>query len=320
MALSANLTDVASYLAYVQDYHPDLIARAFYSPKTLQYATAHEGVKGKRTLTRIKAATGKAVAWKSDFSAATDAVSFHPRHLEVTAIKRDLSFTPQEFEATYLGRYRQMGQNPGADLPFEAFILQTILNGHAEELESALWQGVEAGSVTPGTTPMAECFDGFLQIIADEITATTIDPVVTPGGAITTTNIVELLESMWLALGAAYKEMEVIVYLSWANFQKYQQGYREAYGVNSNWNTQDARVRLDFSQNAMLVPMPGMGTSNRIVMTPRGNLHVGYDDLADASMFEFEKSKRQMDFWMDFKVGCQIAQIDEDGLIVNDLT
>lgn len=320
MALSANLTDVASYLAYVQDYHDELITRAFYSPETMQYSTPHEGVKGKKTLTRLKAATGKAVAWKSDFVAATDAVSFHPRHLEVAAVKRDLSFTPQEFESTYLGRYRMKGQNPGADLPFEGAILQAILDGHAEEMDAAFWQAVKAGSVTPGTTPMDQCFDGFLQIIADEITATNLSPVVTSGGGITTTNVIELLEEMWLALGAAYKKREVFVFLSWANFQKYQQGYREAYGVNSNWNTQDARVRLDFSQNAILVPMPGMGTSNRVVMTPRGNLHVGYDDFADTNMFEFEKSKRQMDFWMDFKVGVQIAQIDEDCLIVNDLT
>lgn len=320
MPLSVNLTDVASYLAYVQDYHDELITRAFYSPRTLQYSTPHEGVKGKKTLTRLKVATGKAVAWKSDFVAATDAVSMHPRHLEVAAIKRDLSFTPQDFEATYLGRFRQQGQNAGEDLPFEGFIMQAILDGHAEELESALWQAVKAGSVTPGTTPMAQCFDGFLQIIADEITATTVTPVTTPGGAITTTNIVELLESMWAELGAAYKEREVFIFLSWANFQKYQQGYRETYGVNSNWNPREALMTLDFSMNAKLVPMPGMGSSDRIVMTPRGNLHVGYDDFGDTSMFQFEKSKRQMDFWMDFKVGCQIAQIDEGALIVNDLT
>ncbi len=142
--------------------------------------------------------------------------------------------------------------------------------------------------------------------------------VTTPGGAISTTNIVELVESMWMALGNGYKEMPVDVYLSWQNFQRYQQGYRETYGYNFG-NTKDARVSLDFSQNAQLIPMPGMGTSDRIIMTPRGNLNIGYDAIGDDKMFEFEQSKRQMDFWMDFKVGVQVAQIDESGLIVNDL-
>lgn len=318
MAESAKITDIQSYLDYVQDYRDDLVVRAFYSPKTMQYANVREGVKGRETLTRLKVATGKAVSWKGDFSGAADAVELSPRHLDVAAIKRDLSFIPQAFESSYLGAYRRQGQNAGEDLPFEAYILNSIMTGHAEEVESALWQAVKAGTVTPGTTPMASCFDGILEIIKDEITATNITPVTTSGGAITTTNIVELLESMWLELGAAYKEQQVLVFLSWANFQKYQQGYREAYGVNSNWDPQNGRVYLDFSQNAMLVPMPGMGTSDRVVMTPTGNICVGLDGLND-EMFQMEKVKRQIDFWMDFKLGVQIAQIDEGGLVVNDL-
>ena len=317
--MSITLTDVASYQAYVQDYYDQLITRAFFTPKTLRFATAHEGVKGKLTMTRLKFVAGKAVAYASAFSAASGAATMHARTLEVAGIKRDLSFVPQDFESTYLGQFRRPGQNAGEDLPFEAFILQAILDGHAEELETAFWQGVKANSITPGTTPMAQCFDGFLHIIADEITATNLTPVPTPGGAITTTNIIELVESMWDGLGAGYKEGPVNIFMSWANFQKYQQAYREAYGTNSNWDPQQALMYLDFSSQAMLVPMPGMGSSDRIVMTPGSNLHVGFDGFGD-QMFQFEKNKRAMDFWMDFKVGAQIAQIDENALVVNDLT
>lgn len=320
MSLSASFTDVAAYRDFVQDFSAELITRAFYTPKTAQYAKVLEGVKGRMTMTRLKTAANKAVAWSKDFSAATDAISFHPRHLDVVGIKRDLSFVPQEFEANYLGFMRKQGQNPGMDLPFEAYILQTILDTHGEELESAFWAGVQAGSVTPGTTPMNQTFDGFLELIKDAITATTLPAaqvVATPGGAILTTNIVALLESMWNTLGAGYKEGKVNIFMSWANFQKYQQGYRTDYGKYVSTN-KDATVSLDFSQNAVLIPMPGMGTSNRIVMTPDNNLVIGYDDIND-QMFNFEQNKRVMDFYMDFKVGVQIAQLDEFGIIVNDL-
>lgn len=320
MSLSANITNVAAYRDYVQTYAEDLIIRAFYSPKTVQMAQVHENVKGRKTLTRMKVAANKAVAWAKDFNAASDAVSFEPRHLDVIAIKRDLSFVPQEFESTYLGFMRKPGQNPGQDLPFEGFIMESILKTHAEELDAALWQAVKAGSVVGGTTPMNQCFDGFLQIIDDAVTATDIPAgqvITTPGGAISTSNVVALLETMWNALGAGYKEGRVNVFMSWTNFQKYQQGYREAFGkyVSSN---KDATVTLDFSQNAILIPMPGMGSSDRIVMTPADNLAVGFDQISD-QMFEFEKNKRVMDFWLDFKVGAQIAQLDEGGLVVNDL-
>lgn len=321
MAQSATLTDVAAYQGYVQDFHDQLIARAFFAPETVQLSTVHEGVKGKKTMTRIKFVKGKAVAWKSDFSASTGVVTLHPRTLEVEAIKRDLSFIPQEFEDTYLGEFRKKGQNPGSDLPFEGFIMNTILDGHAEELEECLWQAEKAGSVTPGITPMIQCFDGLLTIITDEVAGggipgSAVIPV--SGGAHTMTNIVETVENMWMALGAAYKKMAVDVYLSWDNFTLYNQSYRDQYGYNFG-STEDARRKLDFSMRANLIPMPGMGTSDRIVMTPRGNLHVGFDAFSDTNMFEFEKNKRVMDFWMDFKVGCQIGQTDEGGLIVTDL-
>jgi len=266
-------------------------------------------------------ATGKAVAWKKDFEPPTNAVSFHPRHLEVTAIKRELSFVPQEFESTYLGYTRRQGQNPGTDLPFEGFIMQAVLGGHAEELDAAFWGAVKAGSVTAGTTPMAQCFDGWLQIITDEIAGGGIPGsavVPTPGGAISESNIVALVEDMWKTLGAGYKKMPVDVYMSWNNFTLYSQAYRDQFGF-SYGSAESARRKLDFSMNANLIPMPGMGESDRIVLTPRGNLHTAFDSFADTNMFEFEKNKRQMDFWMDFKVGVQIAQIDEAGLIVNDL-
>jgi hypothetical protein len=320
MSLSANITAAESYRAYVQDFAQDLITRAFYTPKTAQFADVRENIKGRLTMTRLKTAANKAVAWSKDFAAATDAITFSPRHLDVVAIKRDLSFVPQEFEASYLGFMRRAGQNPGEDLPFEGFVLQALLATHAEELESAFWAGVKAGSVTPGTTPMNETFDGFLELIKDAITATDLpgaQVIATPGGSITTANVVGLLETMWNALGAGYKEGPVDIFMSWANFQKYQQGYRTDFGKYVSTN-KDATVTLDFSQNARLIPMPGMGASNRIVMTPGRNLVIGYDQISD-QMFEFEKNKRVMDFWLDFKVGVQIAQLDEGAIIVNDL-
>lgn len=322
MSLSAKLTDVASYQAYVQDFGDQLISKAFFSPKTVQLAAAagavHEGVKGKKTLTTLSVASNKAVAWKSDFSAAADATVWEPRTLTVYAIKRDLSFVPQEFEDTYLGMFRARGQNPGQDMPFEGYVLNQILGKNAEEIEITLWQGARAGSVTAGTTPMNQVIDGFLELIRDAITATDLNPVTTPGGSITTTNIIELVEEMWDNLGAAYKERAVNVYMSWANFKKYQVAYREAYGKYTAPGI--AMDMLDFNQNAKLIPMPGMGTSDRIVMTPADNLHVGYDSFADTNLFNFEQNKRVIDFYMDFKIGCQIGLLDDEVIVVNDLT
>lgn len=317
MAYSADITAAAGFLAYVQDYGDELVQRAFFSPKIMEYVTLHEGVKGKKTLTRLKVVNGKAVAWSSAFSGASGAVVLSPRHIDVTPLKRDLSFCPQDYESSYLGKMRPRGQNPGKFLPFEADTLNAIMKGHSEELATALFSAVKAGTVTPGTTAMSSTFNGFLKLIADAITATELTPVVTPGAAITNTNAVALMETMWNLLGAGYKQGEVHVFMSYATFQKYNQDYRERYGKYVSPN-KDGAMTLDFSQNAILVPLAEMGTSSRVIMTPGANLHVAFDDLGD-QVFEMEQNKRDIDFWMDWKMGVQIGQFDEGAIVVNDL-
>lgn len=317
MPLSANLTDVAAFRDYVEDFHDQLITKAFYSPKTVGLSTTHEGVKGKKILTILDVLSELAVAWKADFVAKANAAAFIPRELEVVRYKIDLSFTPQDFEDTYLGMYRKKGQNPGEEMPFAGYVLDQLLSSHATSIDSSLWKAVKAGSITPGTTPMSQCFDGFLELIKDLITAGNA-PVVTPGGAITQGNIVALVESMWDALNDAYKETQVGVFMSYQNYMKYNRGYREEFGKYVSDNKSGARV-LDFGENAILYPMKGLSGSDRIIMTPVSNLHVGYDDFNDDTMFEFEKNKRQIDFWLDATIGCQFALKDEDILVTNDL-
>lgn len=317
MPLSADLTAVAAYKDYVEDFAPELISKAFFSPKTVQMVTTHEGVKGKKTLTILDVAAELAVAWKSDFSAKANAAVFTPRTLSVARNKIDLSFTPQDFEDTYLGFVRKKGQNPGQDLPFAGYVLDKLLTSHANSIDRALWSAVEAGSITPGTTAMSATFDGYLQLIKDLVTGG-LATVATPGGAITNLNIIDLVESMWDALGDAYKETQVAVFMSWSNFMMYQRAYRETFGKYVSTN-ESSRMTLDFGQNAVLHAMPGLSGSDRIIMTPVDNLHVGYDDFNDDKMFQFEQNKRQIDFWLDFNIGAQIGFSDDDVLVVNDL-
>lgn len=317
MSLSANLTSVAAFRDYVEDFAPDLISKAFFQPRTIAMSTTHEGVKGKKVLTILEIAEELAVAWKSDFSAKSNAVNFVPRELDVYPMKVDLSFTPQEFESSYLGSARKKGQNAGQDLPFAGFIMEKLMARQGTSIDLAMWKAVRAGTVTPGVTPMSQTFDGYLELIKDLVTGG-LSTVATPGGSVTKTNIIELVESMWDSLGDAYKETTVALFMSWANFMLYQRAYRDEFGKYTGMQTSN-QMTLDFGQNVTLYAMPGLSGSNRIIMTPVDNLHAGYDDFDDMSTFQFEQSKRQMDFYMDYKLGAQIAITDDEVLVVNDL-
>lgn len=313
MAVSTKFTDAAALQAYVWENRDILVSKAFNSFRTSEYLTFHEGIKGKMPITEVL--IGNLVKRHAlAFAPVADTVEFSPRVIDVTRAKAELQFAPQDFEGSYLGEARKKGQN-WDDIPFEAYIMERVMAKIAEEHENAVWKAVAAGS--PQTTDtLSQIFDGYLEIIADEITATTITPVPVSGGQWTEANIIPTLEAMYDQLKEAYKDSGVHVYLNYNLFALYNRAYRNQFGINAD-KPLDGRLRLDFG-NATLIPLPGLAGKNRVIMTPPGNLHIAIDSPADMT-FGFEQSKRYMDFWMDFNIGTQIGLVNDEVLVVNDL-
>lgn len=313
MAVSTVFTSAETLQAYVWENRNILLSKAFNSFKTSQFLTFHEGIKGKMPLTELTIGT-VARRWAAAFAPTASTIDFVPRELEVTRAKAELQFVPQDFESSYLGEARKQGQN-WDDLPFEGYILERVMAKLFEEHENAVWKGAAAGSPA-STDTLSQIFDGFLEIIADEITATTLTPVPVSGGAWTEANIIPTLEAMWDNLKEAYKDGDVNVFLNYNLFALYNRAYRNQFGINAD-RPLDGRLRLDFG-NAYLVPVPGLASKNRVIMTPAGNLHIGID-APDDMTFGFEQNKRYMDFWMDFNIGVQIGLVNDETIIVNDL-
>lgn len=316
MAVSTVFTAAEALQDYVWDNRLPIFAKLFTGFPTEQYTTVYEGVKGKLPLTEMQLGT-LVKRHATDFSATTSAVTFSPRTLETTLAKVDLAFAPQDYEASYLGAARRMGQNLD-DLPFEAFMVGKLIEKVSQEIETGVWTAAVPGS-TNATDPITLLFDGWLEIIKDLITATTITPVAVSGGALTESNIIDHVEEMWDALGDAYKMGDVDIYMSIANQKLYNKAYRSAYGHVSNYDSNTGRTRLDFGQNANIIGLPGLNGKNRIVMSPRGNLAYGIDSASDYS-FTAVQDHREIHMMLDFRIGTQLHSIDSDLLVVNDLT
>lgn len=309
MSASANYTDVAAYRAYVEEFAPGLLSKLFVSFKSATLNTAHEGVKGRKTLTELTI-SDLVTRYGRDFAPKADAVDFAPRVLNVADAKVDLKFVPKDMESSYLGRARRQGQD-SMDMPFIGFILERILAKVASEQEVAYWRGIAAG--TPAATDaLTALFDGFSKIIADEQTASNLTPVVT--GALTNTNAVGIIESMYTELGSQYQDVQVDIFMNPSTRIKLIQDYRERYGKYVV--LADGSIKLDIG-NAIYHSCPGM-KDNAVIITPMENLHYGYDGAMDSSMFNFEQEDRAMKLWMDFKMGVQIGIVHDDIIVTND--
>lgn len=315
---SQQLTTATAFQGYTRDYAAELISKAFFGFKTAMIPgiNIQEGIKGQRILTETVIAD-LARKWSGTFDPVSNAVNYKPRTLSVVGAKVDLSFNPQDYEASYLGAVRKRGQNPGTDMPFEGFITEKLLAKLAEEIEIAVWRGAIPGSPT-ATDVLALCFDGFLELVKDLVTGGHA-VVAVSGGAYTINNIITNLEAMFDELSPALQDSAVVACCSMANLKLYNQAYREHYGKNVVADKQAInRTMLDFG-NVTLVGLPGIGASDRIVMTPAENLVIGFDEFDDTTTFNIEQDKRNIDFWLDFKIGTQIAITDDNFLVVNDL-
>jgi hypothetical protein len=318
MANGIDFTAAEAYKAYVETFADDLFTQLFFGFKTGMLATPHEGVKGKHVITELEVSSNLARRWDATFRGFQN-TAYTPTTLEVTRHTVEHSVIPQQFEGSYLGMMRRQGQSSD-DYPFQAYVLGQLLRKLSSEMETALWQGVAAGS--PAISDLITAtFDGYLHQISDAITATTITPVAT--GASTTSNIIANLRTMWDSVDTAYKDGGTDIFMSYVDYDIYRRAYKDTYKVDP------AYVKIEGSdyssipyeltgENTVIHAIPGMGSSRRIVITPRTNLHYGFDALEDWSNFQFEKNHRQLDFWLDFNLGAAITQIRDGILVVND--
>lgn len=303
---------------YVRTYAEELFTELFYGFKTADLVTTHEGIKGEKVFTQLEVADNLVRRWGKTFSPLANAVAMKPRVLKTVLNKVDLSVVPQEYESSYLGMLRKKGQDP-TDWPLAAYVMEKVMAKIKTEFEVAVWQGAEEAVPSNGDF-LRQTFDGYLTIIAKALTAGDITAVAT--GASTTANIIANLRLMWAEVRSEYKEAGTDIFMSYELYDTYRKAYKDAYKIDPAYiqiteaGYQGILYELG-NGNTRIIPINGMAGSDRIVITPRENLAMGIDS-PDDTMFNTEQDKRQLDLWMDFRMGAQIM-IQKDGiLVVND--
>lgn len=307
-----------SFQDYVRTYADELFCEMFYGFKTSDLAKTYEGIKGEHVITQLEIGENLARRWAKTFDPVTDAATFKPRVLKTVTNKVDFSIVPQQYEASYLGAWRKKGQDP-ADWPFAAYVLSKIMAKLQQEFEVAVWQGVEEASPSAGDY-LRQTFDGYLQIIAESLTAGDIDAVTT--GAITGSNIIAKLRDMWAEVLSQYKENGTDILMSYAMYDTYRIAYKDAYKIDPAYvditNSGYRGVQFELGNgNTRIIPVNGMAGSNRIVITPRENLTIGIDAGSDF-VFRVKEDIRELQFAMDFRMGAQILMQKNGILVVND--
>lgn len=313
MAQAINLSFLEAFQNYIRDYSGDIIRELLVEYKTGMLCTNHEGVQGQLVLTQ--AIIGDIVKrWASAFQPTTNAITLKPRVLTVNQLKVDLTFVPSEMKTNYVGRLRQNGEDP-MDFPMAALFYQMIREKVREQLEYNAWRAVATGSPASGDA-MSIVFDGFHEIIKDEITATNLTAIVT--GALTSSNTVAAVETCVKGLGDAYLNQNVDVFLNPVDAINYVTNYRGTFGNFYGKNPgSNETFSLDFG-NVTVHSLSGV-KKDSITVTPKANLHVGYNFAVDADIIRVTEHIREIYAIMDFSYGVQIGLVNNNIMRVNNM-
>jgi hypothetical protein len=308
---SLNLTSAAALRDYVEDFQDELIVQGFYGHRTADYSTPHENVKGKKWLTNLTV-QDLARRWAKQFTPTDDVIGFKPRALITEDAKVELQIYPKDFESTYLGNKRKKGQ--GMDIPFEGQIMMQVMKKLAQEFDFAHLNAVE--TATPLSTDLFKVLFNGLFALFTELQTGGHAPLVLPGGGMTQNNILDIVNDLVSGLGTAYREGDIQVFMNKAQSRLFYNAWVAKYNgqkPNVTWANGVKKIELEEGEGEIIV-LPSWN-SNRMVATPPGNFHHGYDDIMDATSFQFEQKKRSIDFWMDFKFGVQIFIPEEKALM-----
>lgn len=248
-----------------------------------------------------------------------DLVAFDNRILKTQQIVLATKITPRNLMRGYVALLnrenykRKIAKQDPFYLPFEDYLLQKFSESAQENLYK---KAIFKGAYNAAGTSSADLFDGYLTKVTAAVGAGALTPVAT--GAITDVNVVAKLRMVYDALGDEEKGGLVHLHVNSQIFDWLSRSYSQL----SNRSV----IITDVSQAALAQPMvsipldgtnaivfrePGMGTSQRVIATVPGNMHLGFYNNPKEMQFEIQKFDLQLKLIMVFKAGVEFATLKD---------
>jgi len=305
-----NVTELnASLGAYLRTRKNILIGQVSLGADFEKRFEVMEGVEDELPLPRLEVGDLVQPGRTGTWNPTNNALGFKARIAKARSMKVDLVLTPSDLYKTWLGALRKPGTKV-TDLPFEKFIFDHIISKARENVYlNAIYKGTyDAAGGTPGAT-----MDGWLKLIADEITANNLSPIAT--GAITATNVEDKLLAVYDGLHEAVKNTPTQMKVNAQIFDWYIRNQRKVYGGAGDYTGVETTL---FGANCELIREPGLGTSQRVICTPKANMVYVLDSLRSSNNITTEVEKRDINLMMDFNGGVQFKEVNDKVLAVND--
>jgi hypothetical protein len=316
MAQSLNLTALNSNLnAYCREHNSKLFADTLLGMTDIFQRSGvmvWDGVKDETPLVNMAVSDIVKPRNYTSFDPTANAIAFKNRLLKTRGWKVDLMIYPMEFEKTWLAHNAQGRRTikDWEDVPFYQFIVEQILKKVQGNIRKASYRGVyDAGGST-----FTDICDGFVTLMKADVTAGNI-PTVTLG-SVTTTNVIEKLETMAKDISAEYSNELVYMNVSREVFDMYVTADPTAVGrmmyINevpgqSPASRQEIYLRVGNVKLVRNIDLVHTSPKTEVFCTIDQNLVVGTNTMSDLNEIRFQEFERGVKMLMDGTWGVNYA-------------
>lgn len=232
----------------------------------------------------------------------TGTVGFKPLEIRMFHQKADTQEWPDDLEASWLG-FLSSADVKRTDWPFIRWYLEKQFFPQIQhDLEmNEFARGVYAAPTAGTAGPLGTAMNGYLKVIADQITAGRITPIAM--GAIATlsdADFVTYVEDFGDQIDKKYWNGVMNLCMSEDLERKYQRGQLEKYGQYFVANQQDLKVRFT---NLTVKGLPGQNGSERIWCTMKDNAIVLKKKTQNQSLVDIQGFERLVKFLTDWYLG-----------------
>lgn len=251
--------------------------------------------------------------WQKDWTPKGEA-AFAPRINKVRQIKIDYVIDDiDKIYRSYLAFLADENKKRTEWPLVKYIVVELMIPQIRDEIAEMSVNGEYSAPVANTAGASLESVDGVNTIIANEITATNLTPIVT--GSITQANIIDAIEQDFVdALPTRYKKLPEPIIMAEEMRMMYWRAYRGEFGGNANYDGKQ-KVFVDGTKKE-IIGIPEMNGSQRIIHTPKRNFLCMYDKILTPNTMEVEKEKRNVNIMSDFKRGYGFGNLGE--LFVND--
>lgn len=269
--------DLTGLSQWTDENSTGLIRKAFLGARIFNHATVMSGIKYKEAIQLFSTDAvlqAGGCGWN-----ASGTTSLTQQEIQVAEFKVNEAICPDDLNK-YWGQKLLNAGSYHEELPFE----QVYSEEKAEKVAAEVERQIMVGSVAGG-----DLIDGLITKMDTSFSGSVVDANTSNATAITSTNIIELVEDAIATIPADLLDQEVTLYVGYDFYKLYNRALRDVNLFNNERFGDEnfpLHIQTLFGTNVTMIAIKALNATNKFFITLEDNIRIGTDLVSNWEEFK----------------------------------